>query len=113
MKIQSSAIVMAGESKHTESYKKEVTLQSWQNKDAAGKPVLNLENADILDLSDSIKDRKSPAANVQQAQEISLEISEGDKRKLELLQLMLEAITGKKLRFFVPQKLVQIGRAHV
>ncbi|MEA5023717.1 hypothetical protein SDC9_26202 [bioreactor metagenome] len=106
MKIQSSAIVMAGESKHTESYKKEVTLQSWQNKDAAGKPVLNLENADILDLSDSIKDRKSPAANVQQAQEISLEISEGDKRKLELLQLMLEAITGKKLRFFVPQKLV-------
>lgn len=106
MKIQSSAIVMAGESKHTESYKKEVTLQSWQNKDAAGKPVLNLENADILDLSDSIKDRKSPAANIQQAQEISLEMSEGDKRKLELLQLMLEAITGKKLRFFVPQKLV-------
>lgn len=97
---------MTGESKYTESYQKDVTLQSWQNKDAAGKPVLNLENADILDLSDSIKDPKSPAANVQQAHEINLEMSEGDKRKLELLQLMLEAITGKKLRFFVPQKIV-------
>jgi len=106
MKIQNSSIVMAGESKYSESYTKEVTLQSWLGKNVAGKPTLSLENADILDLSDSIKGLQSPAAKVHQSQEVSLDMSEEDRRKLDLLLIMLEAITGKKMRFFVPKKII-------
>ncbi|MEL1134829.1 hypothetical protein AAC978_06530 [Desulfitobacterium sp. THU1] len=106
MKILSSSIAMASESKYTESYQREVTLQGWVGKNITARPPLNLENADILDLSESVKNLNPPTSNIQQSQEINLEMSDEDKRKLELLQRMLEAITGKKMRFLVPKKLV-------
>jgi len=104
MKIQNSSITLAGESTYTQSYKLEASLQSTGVNIA---PIL-VPNEDILDLSSSTKEVQTPTfqvAETPETQELNLGLSEKDKQKIALLEAFLEAITGKKIKFRIPEKL--------
>ncbi|MCX7747314.1 MAG: hypothetical protein N2645_10555 [Clostridia bacterium] len=114
MKIASSSINMSGKSSLIESYSKEESLKMWvgnQRPDFEGKnsPISgsNLKKADTLELSEEGKTLQTEgqlsAKEVDGSKDIEAELSEKDKRKIELLQKFIEWITGKKIKFVVPK----------
>jgi len=92
---------MTGRSVYSESYKKQETLQVWADTaKTSEKP--NLQNTDILDLSEQGKAIQSSVANVGETEELNSLISDKDKEKILMLEKMLEALTGKKIKFVLP-----------
>jgi len=112
MKIDNSSIAMSSLTSSYKSYYKEESLRTWAGRPdsrgesrLAGLPLLTQE--DILELSDQAKQflRQSTAASVNQAglssdDEVFLEISDRDKIKIQLVQQMIESLTGKKIKFY-------------
>ena len=72
-------------------------------------PLVRLTQ-DRADISAQLRSLNSVAAQAQQAQPnddstITLELSDRDRQRLELLQRMMEQLTGKKFKFVIPEKL--------
>lgn len=94
---------MAGKSSHFEINSKEESLKSWVG---SKRP-----DGDILELSDEAKDLfmkqagTSKVGNIQDDQdEVSL-ISDTDRLKIEALEKFIEALTGKKFKIHIPDKI--------
>jgi len=117
MKIMDSAVIMSGESSSYKSYTREESLKTWNgmqrldfegnNSRTAGQPLML--QVDVLELSDQAKAAlaagKGQSAGVAQADGAGeFEISDQDKQKIQLIQKMLEALTGKKIKFYVLNK---------
>lgn len=90
MKISGSNINMSASREYRETYIKEEKLKMWVGK----------ESGDILDISDQAK--KLQVGTCSEAKEVGekIEMSDQDKWKLYLLQKLLEAMTGKKVKFY-------------
>ncbi|MEA4926881.1 MAG: hypothetical protein VB084_16430 [Syntrophomonadaceae bacterium] len=104
MIISGSSVALTGRSTYSESYRKQETLQIWA--DSSSSPGnTKLQNIDILDLSEEGQYIKSSVNNVDGAQDIDVQLSDKDKQKILLLQKFLESITGKKIKFVLPEKI--------
>ena len=121
MRIESSSIQLAGASTSIENHTKEESLKTWTGNTRPNfegkKPIITitlLENAqqdDILQLSDEGKaalERQMAAAStgsIAEEEEYSDLLSDKDKQKILMLQKMIEALTGKKIKFVLPDKM--------
>ena len=120
MRIESSSIQLAGASTSIERQTKEESLKMWignARPNFEGKMPINLftmpENAqqgDSLSLSAEGKaalEKQMAAAStgsIEEDDELSDMLSDKDKQKILMLQKMIEALTGKKFRFVLPDK---------
>lgn len=105
MRIQNSSVAMAGESRRIEVYSKEESLRAWVDKDGRLPGNAMDQKSIILEISEEAKAMEAKASKIGEAEEIELEISDGDKQKLLLIQRMIEYLTGKKIKFYLPKKL--------
>ncbi len=111
MRIADSLVFMSGESSAYKSYTREESLRIWGAGGRAADPgpgngagqALGL-NVDVLELSDEGRWAARRQASVKEAGQAGntdeFGISEHDKQKIHLLQKMLEALTGKKFKFY-------------
>jgi len=101
---------MTGKSMYSESYKKQETLRVWVDSPQTSEKT-NLQNSDILDLSEQGKAIQNSVSNVGETQELDSVISDKDKQKILILEKMLESITGKKIKFVLPDR-ISLKNAH-
>lgn len=111
MRIADSLIYMSGESSSFKSYVREESLRSWANgervalegQDSRAGQTLNL-NVDVLELSDEARAaaarQRASLREAGQAGAVDFELSDKDKQKIQLIQRMIEALTGRKLKFY-------------
>jgi hypothetical protein len=108
---------MTGESSSYQSYTREESLKTWRggkrpdfegNKTQSSGQPLKLQ-VDVLELSDQGKSALAAAQG--QSAEVAetdgageFELSDKDKQKIQLIQRLLEALTGKKIKFYVLDK---------
>lgn len=115
MKIASSAVSMSGASSACKSYSREESLKFWvgdRRPDFEGREqpqfLTDLEQ-DMLDLSEQAKAMlaqvKCPVEEVRAGDPAEFEISDQDKLKILLIETMIEALTGKKFKIRVLDKL--------
>ena len=117
LRIQSSDISMCSNYSSIKIDTKEESLKTWTGNarpDFEGRlsadqlTKVNL-NKDILDLSDQAKaliaQEKTATGVITESQQDEIDISDKDKQKILLLQKLLEALTGKKMKFVLPEKL--------
>jgi len=114
VKIVNSTIVMTSQHELVEQDVKQQTVRVWDNtgsntaKKVNGvEEVLKQATQDVVEISEKAK--KLFAEQVQYKQGIPVseensvfELSEGDKQKIRLIQNLIEALTGKKLKFNLP-----------
>ncbi len=120
MRIDSSLVSMAASGSRTERNTKEESLRTWtgsRGSDPEGKDTQFPQNIqltfpkDILDISEQGLDELFKQAKPAQATIVgdddysAYELCDGDKQKIIMLQKMIEALTGKKFRFVVPDKI--------
>ena len=101
VKIENSSVIMTGESRHIEIHTKEESLKTWGMK--SKKTSLLEQKGVMLDLSDEGKALKTQMTNINNTKGTEFNISDRDKERIFLLQMMIESLTGKKLKFFVPK----------
>lgn len=116
MRIDGSSILMAGESSVYKSYTREESLRTWvgdqrpgfeNNNSAAMQP--SGAQSDFVELSGRAKailaqDKGAPPVAGAKKTKVCA-ISEKDKQKLLVIQKMIEALTGKKIRFYVLEEI--------
>ena len=116
MRIENSAISMTSKSTTIKLYEREESLKTWNNNNRSNfdnpKRLSNLllsPSLDTLELSDKAKamiSKHTPKLqNVSPSDAICLELSDKDKLKILAVQKMIEMLTGKKINFFIPEKL--------
>jgi hypothetical protein len=116
MRIDNSTVYMSGKSDSIIENNKSESLKIWignRGTDSGRKPAISaaipLLQADILELSQEGRDKLlfeiDGNSCVEETGEIELEYSEEDKNKLLLLQGMIETLTGKKIKFHIPDKI--------
>lgn len=111
MRIESSTISMSSKSSFVQEYRRKESLLYWSG-NQRNQPQSDLQSKliqpDILELSDEARALLANAnvpVNEGSGDTITLELNDKDKRKIMLLQTLIETITGKKLKFFVPEKI--------
>lgn len=111
MKIQSSSVNLSGTSQKIELYSKQESLNAWTDKNNSKENALNglnssLLNADFLELTTKDKSMSEISSKpIEKNDRIEVSLSEEDKQKILLLQTFFESITGKKFKFYVPEKI--------
>ncbi|MCR4431491.1 MAG: hypothetical protein NUV45_10780 [Tepidanaerobacteraceae bacterium] len=116
MRIADSKVAMSARSDTVKTHTREESLKIWINgrmydfknkNSASGKS--SESSKDIITISDGAKNHLAQTSEcaVYRGNESSIElkISENDKQKLQLLQKMFEALTGKKLKFYIPKEI--------
>ena len=104
MKIQNYSIVMAGESRRIETYSKEESLKMWVDKGERQTGNLLDQKSVALEISEQAKALEAKMSKISGAEEVEFEISDRDKQKLLMIQKMIEYLTGKKIKFYMPRK---------
>ncbi len=104
MIIENSNITMRSESKRYERYEKTESLTMWFGGRSvnAGQRSNGGAQSDMLQISEQARNAFSEQAAIAsrlQPIDTKLELGNPDKERLSILQIMLEALTGKKMRF--------------
>ncbi|MCL6560411.1 MAG: hypothetical protein K6U74_16780, partial [Firmicutes bacterium] len=110
------AISMSSKRNILEIHTKEESLRTWvgdERPDFEGLKSVSEQlpevQLDVVELSDQAKalqaKDKGASEEVRAGQTIEIEISDREKQKILMLQRMIEALTGKKFKFYVPKKL--------
>ncbi|GBF35749.1 hypothetical protein DCCM_4884 [Desulfocucumis palustris] len=117
MKISSSYISMAGQSKSEEIHIKRESLKSWVGNERPDFEGVNGQagqlsalKPDIADISEQAKNllagsKKSPEEIQPEQLEGVYEPGDRERQQLLLLQKLLEALSGKKIKFFMPDRI--------
>lgn len=108
MRIASSTLAMASQHMQMESYAQSERLEYW-----AGSPPAVANNAgtvqDVLNLSADAQNLLSgaKAAGVEPGQDEGTvcQLSEKDKRMVNLIERFIEVLTGKKIKLVIPENL--------
>ncbi|WP_378955720.1 hypothetical protein [Pelosinus sp. sgz500959] len=112
MKIVNSTVVMASQHDLVEKDVEQQMVHVWDNtnptaaKEANGlEDVLKQAKQDVVEIS--AKAKELFAEKVQSSQGLSkdqstIQLSKGDEQKIRLVQLLIEALTGKKIKFSLP-----------
>ncbi len=111
MRIENSAIFMSSKSSFVQEYRRKESLLYWSGNQRS-QPQSDLQSKsirpDILELSDEAKallSNSNLSVNGVLDDTVTFELSDKDKHKIMLLQTLIETMTGKKLKFLVPEKL--------
>lgn len=125
MKIQSSTITMSGQSSFVQQFSKVESLKAWvgnkrpdfENQNSKAKKPSPVQ-LDILKLTEQAKkeletQRKAALAAAKSLNDTQAtegvtedqvyELSDKDKLKIEMIQRMIESLTGKRLKFILPK----------
>lgn len=106
MRIASSTLSMTGQHTHIENFTKDEQLQFWVAPSSTQPSANNPQ--DILDLSSAaeamLTDSNISTAKTVKETTIDFELSEEDRRKIDLIQKFIEVLTGKKIKFVIPEK---------
>lgn len=101
MKIESSTLSLSAISSQKKTYNVSEQLKIWSD---GSEPQPDTPSNLLKDFYNDLSKPTQiiPASDV--GDEFLFELSEEDEAKLSLLERMIEALTGKKLRFYVPRK---------
>lgn len=111
MKIDSYAISMSSQHRQIEADLRQENLRYWtgdrQNQTAESRLGLLVDQIrqDLVDISDTARQllAEQTAGAVQAGDEADLfELSDADKLKIQMIQDFIEALSGKKLKFYLP-----------
>jgi hypothetical protein len=121
MRIDSSVLSMTASSSQIVNNTREETLKTWNGNRRPDFEGINTNQQpqkiqitipqDILDISKQGLDELSKQAKlassgtVEEDDYVLYELGDKDKQKIEMLQRMIEALTGKKFKFIVPEKI--------
>lgn len=115
MRIESADVSMSGSSSTFRSLTREVSLRIWTGSRGPGPvsdspaEVLKDMQADILDLSDEalafLDQGRVQAGAAPAGDEDIFTLSPGDRLKIDLVEKMMEILTGKKFKFIIMDKL--------
>lgn len=110
MRIESSTFAMSSQHTEVESYFKSESLQFWTGTApgaAADAPTPNIQ--DVLSLSPEAKSLLAetgvPTAEPVEEEGDIFELSDKDKQMITLIEKFIEALTGKKIKLVVPEKI--------
>lgn len=105
MRIESSNLSLSATSSQKTTKTVTEQLNAWVDSSNL-QDEQDLLSTDPLELLDGfLKNKVAPVPENENVQgEFTFEISESDKIKIRLLREMIEALTGKKLQFFLPDK---------
>ncbi len=121
MRISDSSVTLYGASTSVEKHTKEESLKMWvgntrpdfEGENRATQPTLpTIQLTDILQLSEegkkALEDKLNAASSCGyfSKDEDMFELGDGDKRKIYLVQKMIEFLTGKKLKFAIPRRII-------
>lgn len=98
MKIDNSVVSLASSSSQTKTHSVTEELNAWVDAQQESPPAVDGEG--LFAVFEQAAVYSSGAG-----EEITFEISQQDRDKLTLLSKLFEALTGKKMRFFLPEKL--------
>ncbi len=109
MRISDSTVNMSSQTTTIEKHTKEENIKMWVgNIPDSSNGSANVSEQDILDISmESLAKQAMETdslCNIKKKDEVIFEISDKDKQKLLAIQKMIEALTGKKLKFYVIDK---------
>jgi hypothetical protein len=104
MKIVSSAVAMTSQHQFVASFSKTENFRMWKNvpQNRSGASKSN-PKTDLLQISDQA--RAANQVEQKENQPEKLEISEQDKQKIKLIEKILSAMSGKKIKLNIPAKL--------
>ncbi len=115
MRISESNITMSSKTTSQTHYTREENLKSWVGNEPHSNGRGNISTslpdstADTVQISDQAKSmqlQNNDGTNkLEESNYITLELSEKDKQKLKLVEKMIEILTGKKIRFKLPEKI--------
>lgn len=110
MKIESSNVAMASQSSYKEATKSVESLRSWDAQGNSKTTTITNSSAkgmDTLEISKQARDLQlntlTPVSTVPADDETS-SLTSKEEQQLTLLKRMIEALTGKKIKFVMPQK---------
>jgi hypothetical protein len=98
MKIQSSSVDMTSSMSYVEKYSKMEDLKVWVNNENSRQDKLDISDDGLLEL-DKISQSEIDEDDLQD------QISKADMQKMLALIHMIEKLTGKKIKFRIPEKL--------
>ncbi len=112
MKISDSTVIMSSQTTTIESNIKEEKLKMWVgNNPNSSNASTNVSDQDIINISKESLAKQAKQlmgtnslSNVNKKDDVIFEISDKDKQKLIAIQKMIEALTGKKIKFYVLDK---------
>lgn len=113
MKIDSYTIGMESQHSYVEDYFKQESLSVTGNVPSSSQQgVLSgiLQSRDILELSDKALSLLSGKTFIRESQtnqplELEVKLSSKDEQRIQLLQKMVEKLTGKRIRFLIPERI--------
>lgn len=115
MKIESSQVLMSGQSSSLVVQTKDESLRLWtgnRGPDPGGQNIplpLDQFSKDKIEISpEGLEASKMHANGLSSAEDdgyVSIELSEKDKQKIELIRQLLERLTGKKVKFVYLDKI--------
>lgn len=102
MKITESTVKLSSQHTAVSKTQEQETLEAWVDGKQGNKAGMDAVKVDVSALA---KELQQKATGTEAAKEVSdpFELSDENKRKLEMLQRFMEALTGKKFKFVVPQ----------
>ncbi|MCX7780199.1 MAG: hypothetical protein N2491_04665 [Negativicutes bacterium] len=104
MKIESSTIAMSSQHSLVEEEFRHETLRYWNgNPPPAALTIGPAQSVDFSAQAKALLSRQAGAADKAAQDEFAIELSEEDKRKLELISKFCEMLTGKKIKFVIPR----------
>ncbi len=119
MKIESWNIAMAGSNSYLKSYTREESLKSWSDKGVEGQGQAAPQGALIIEISQEARVKLQQALE-QQGQLSSVasgslesvggeaedyDLSPKDRLKIQLIEQMMQSLTGKKFKFYLMDKI--------
>ncbi|WP_018703832.1 hypothetical protein [Anaeromusa acidaminophila] len=102
MKITESTVKLSSQHTAVSKTQEQETLEAWVDGKQGNKAGMDAVKVDVSALA---KELQQKATGTEAAKEVSdpFELSDENKRKLEMLQRFMEALTGKKFKFVIPQ----------
>jgi hypothetical protein len=106
MKIESSSISMSSKSTLFESFSEKQSLKTWKDNPKESNANSSNSGADTLDISGEAKSLFTQKNGGVSSTEIDgTDLSEADKRKIKLIEEFIKALTGKKIKIVIPERI--------
>jgi len=108
MRIASSDVTMSSQHSYSEATVSLESLNTWDNKGSTFNQIdftkLEIDTVEISEQAKYLQMSEESKVNKSNGEIDSLfQLSEPDKRRIELIQTLFKALTGKKIKFVIPQ----------
>ena len=109
MKIASSSVALASQSSHTEATTRTQSINTWVNAgNTSANPTRAQSQQDTLQISEQAKSlqystNSGVATTATVGESSTAQLPSKDEQMISLLQKLLQALTGKKIKFMIPK----------